>query len=90
MDPTVPLLHVVRGGLLESVHRGAVMVARGNALEHVAGDPSWVVFYRSTSKPLQALVGVTSGAADAFGYTPEELALAAGSHSTRPEHVRTA
>lgn len=90
MDHAVPLLHVLRGGILESVHRGAVMVARGDEVDAVAGDPAWVVFYRSTSKPLQALVGVTSGAADAFGFTSKELALAAGSHSTRPEHVETA
>lgn len=90
MSRAVPLLHVLRGGLLESVHRGAIVVAEGDQLTLVRGDPAWVVFYRSTSKPLQALVGLTSGAADAFGFTPEELALAAGSHSTRPEHVATA
>ncbi len=90
MDRVVPLLHVLRGGLLESVHRGAVVVAEGDEIRLARGDPAWVVYYRSTSKPLQALVGVTSGAADAFGFTPEELALAAGSHSTRPEHVATA
>lgn len=89
MDPAVPLLHVLRGDVLESVHRGAVVVARGGEIELARGDPAWVVFYRSTSKPLQALAGVTSGAADAFGLTDEELAVAAGSHSTRPEHVAT-
>lgn len=87
MNPAVPLLHVTRGDLLESVHRGAFIVIEGERTILQRGDPSWVVYYRSTSKPIQALVGVTSGAADAFGLNPAELALAAGSHSTRPEHL---
>jgi len=90
MERVVPLVHVLRGGVLESVHRGALAVAEGEHLVLTRGEADQVVFYRSTSKPLQALVGVTSGAADAFGLTPQELALAAGSHSTRPEHVATA
>lgn len=90
MERVVPLVHVLRGGILESVHRGAVALAEGGRLVLTRGDPDQVVFYRSTCKPMQALVGVTSGAADAFGLTPQELALAAGSHSTRPEHVTVA
>ena len=70
--------------ILSSVNEPAVALAEGDELTLVHGDPAWVVYYRSTSKPLQALVGVTSGAADAFGFTSEELALAAGSHSTLP------
>ena len=90
MDLAVPLLEVTRGGIMESAHRGAVAVADCERLQFTLGDPSWPVYYRSTSKPIQAIVGITSGAADSFGLTPQEIALAAGSHSTRPEHVEAA
>ena len=42
---------------------------------------------RSSAKPLIAAVVVESGAADAFGFTPEELAVAAGSHSGESFHL---
>lgn len=85
-----PLVRVFRSGHLESVHRGAFVVVEDGRPVLTRGDGTWVSYYRSTSKPLQALVGITSGAADRFDLTPAELALAAGSHSTRPEHVATA
>jgi L-asparaginase II len=44
-------------------------------------------FFRSSSKPLQAIPLVESGAADAFDLAEEELALACGSHSGEPRHV---
>jgi L-asparaginase II len=87
MERSVPLVHVRRGGHDESLHRGFVAVHEGNRLAAVLGDPTTLVFYRSSSKPLQALRGVTSGAADAFDIREEELALATGSHSGAPAHV---
>src|SRR5262245_25060713 len=53
------------------------------------GDVERVVYYRSASKPLQALEVVRCGAADAFGLSPEELAIAAGSHNGEPRHLET-
>jgi L-asparaginase II len=87
MGRSVPLLRVHRGDEHESLHRGALVVVERDRRILVLGDPDWAVLYRSTSKPLQTLVGVTSGAADAYGITPEELALAAGSHNASPEHL---
>src|SRR5262249_59053555 len=49
--------------------------------------PQRVVFYRSASKPIQALELVRCGAADAFGLSSEEVAIAAGSHSAEPRHL---
>jgi L-asparaginase II len=51
------------------------------------GDPEAGAFWRSALKPFQALPVVEDGAAEAFGYGAEHLALACGSHGGRPEHV---
>ena len=52
----MPVIELLRGGTLESVHFGAVAVvdAQGKVLAH-AGDPNRVSFTRSTLKALQAL-----------------------------------
>lgn len=51
------------------------------------GDPGTASFWRSALKPFQALPVVEDGAAAAFGFGPEELALASASHGGREEHV---
>ena len=82
------LVEVTRGDLVECVHRGSVAVVdTSGALRAYAGDPELVTFMRSAAKPLQAMLLVESGAVDAFGLTPAELAVACGSHSGQPEHV---
>ena len=77
-----------RGELVESVHRVSVAVtdARG-ALVAEAGDPGLMTYWRSAAKPFQALPLVQDGAAEAFGLTDEELALACASHSSEPVHL---
>lgn len=90
MQHSVPLVRVRRGGHAESEHRGAVALWDGARLTASLGDPKRLTFYRSSSKPLQALVGVHGGAADAFGIAPRELALATGSHSGDRVHVEAA
>jgi L-asparaginase II len=81
------LVRVTRGGALESSHHGALAVVEGESLVRTRGDVGRLVFYRSTMKPMQAIPLVASGAADRFGLTAAELALAAGSHSGAAEHV---
>ncbi len=85
------LAKVMRGGTLESVHRGMLIVIEGDG-EKVAeiGDSSAVTFWRSAAKALQAIPMITSGAADAFGFTEKEIALACGSHSGEKFHTETA
>lgn len=77
-----------RGGLSESVHavRAAVVDGRKTLLKR--GDVGEPVFMRSSAKPLQALAVVESGAADAYGFTPEELAIVCGSHGADEVHVK--
>lgn len=90
MKSTVPLVRIHRGARLESSHHGVFILLRRDEVLAQGGDPDEIVFYRSASKALQALVAVTSGAADRFGLTPAALALAAGSHSGTALHIRTA
>jgi L-asparaginase II len=82
------LVEVIRGGLVESRHRGAVAVAdAGGALVLGFGDVAAEVFPRSAVKALQALPLVESGAAERYGLGDEELALACASHSGERAHV---
>lgn len=81
------LAEVTRGGQVESVHCGHVAVVTADGmLVAWAGDPGATAWFRSCAKPFQAMPLVTSGAADAFGYTSEELALACASHDGTPRH----
>jgi L-asparaginase II len=80
-----------RGALVESSHAVHVVVAdgRGNVVR-AAGDADLPVFLRSAAKPFQAIALVASGAADRFGLTDAQLALACGSHFGEPAHVAAA
>src|SRR5688572_14856836 len=83
----VPLAHVTRGGEVESVHYGTSAVGnRAGEIEARAGNPDTFAYFRSSAKPLQAVSLIESGAADAFGFTPAELALCCASHLGSPMH----
>lgn len=85
------LVEVLRGGAVESFHRGAVAVAdAAGRLVFSIGDVERPVFPRSAIKVMQALPLVESGAADALGLTGAELALATASHNGEPVHVEGA
>lgn len=90
MDDPV-LVEVMRGGRVESRHRGAIAILDADGAVHTAlGDIGRAVFPRSAVKSIQALPLVESGAADAFGFGKKELALACASHSGEPAHVALA
>ncbi len=82
------LVEVTRGSLVESRHRGAIAVcdAEGRSVFAV-GDVTAPLFPRSAVKALQALPLIEQGAADRFGLSDEELALACASHSGEAAHV---
>jgi L-asparaginase II len=82
------LVEVTRGPIVESYHHGVIAVCdvEGNLIAW-AGDPSTVVYYRSSSKPLQVVPLVESGAADHFGLTDAEIAITCGSHGGEDIHV---
>lgn len=83
-----PLIEVTRGGEIESRHRGflAAVTPNGHLLAQV-GDITTRTHFRSAAKPFQALPIVTTGAADYFQFTAQELAVINGSHSGEPQHV---
>ena len=82
------LVEVFRGALVESRHRGAVVVVDADGATVLAlGDVERAVYPRSAVKPLQALPLVESGAAERYGFGDEELALACASHGGEPTHV---
>lgn len=83
-----PAVAVTRGGIVESEHfiRCAIASPDGAVIASM-GDIDVPTFMRSSAKPLICAVVVESGAADRFGFTDEELAVAAGSHSGEPFHV---
>jgi L-asparaginase II len=86
---TETLVEVIRGGRIESEHRGAIAVvdASGKLIARV-GDVNLTTYLRSSAKPFQLLPLVESGAADRFGFTDQELAIMAGSHSGELGHVQ--
>ena len=83
-----PLVAVRRGPVVESIHRGrAVFCDPAGGVIDATGDPEAYVFARSSAKPFQALPLVLSGAADAFGLTDDELAVACASHNAEEPHL---
>jgi L-asparaginase II len=87
-DPAV-LVESWRGSILESKHRGhiAVVTPKGDVVAY-AGDLSAVTSLRSVAKPFQALTVITEGVDRLFGFTTEELAIIASSHSGEDVHAR--
>jgi L-asparaginase II len=82
------LVELTRGEHVESWHRGAVAIAdAAGGLVWSAGDVERPIFARSALKMLQAIPLVETGAADAFGVSDPELALACASHSGEAFHV---
>ena len=77
------------GDLVESRHRGAVAIADARRAAWCSRLAMWTapVYPRSAVKALQALPLVESGAADAFGLSDEELAVACASHSGDQVHL---
>jgi len=86
----VKLAAVTRSELVESTHYGDAAVADGaGRIIASAGDPERRAYLRSSSKPLQALLVVQTGAADEFEFTDKELAICCASHCGSAEHVQT-
>lgn len=90
-DPPHPVLaRVERGEVVESVHRGSVVVLRPDGSRALAlGDPDAAVFPRSCLKPLQAAGLLRAGLDQVLtpGRDDDLLALAAASHSGEPRHA---
>lgn len=83
------LVEVRRGSITESWHRGHVIAVDpdGNVVAYLGAPETTVTFLRSSAKPFQALPLLTSGAADRFAFTDQEVAMACASHNGEPIHT---
>src|ERR1700755_893260 len=82
------LVEVWRGPIIESRHRGHLIALDRTGTEICSlGSPESVTYLRSSGKAFQALPVVSSGAAERFGFTEREVAIACGSHNGEPIHV---
>lgn len=73
---------------MESQHRVHVAVVdHTGRLVARAGDPDFRTYLRSAAKPFQALPLLEDGAAERFGVSSKELALACASHNSEPYQV---
>lgn len=78
------LARVVRSGVVESTHDGAVAAVRSDGTPvGCDGDVDRPFLIRSAAKPFQLMVAVRHGAALA----PEQLAIGAASHGGQPIHL---
>jgi L-asparaginase len=84
MDPL--RVTVRRGPVVEAVHRVHAVAVQDGRIVDSAGDPGLVTFYRSSSKPIQAL----PLAREREDVTDVELAIACASHRAAPEQVAAA
>jgi L-asparaginase II len=85
------LVDVLRGGFVESRHRGsfAVCDAKG-AIVAQTGDIESPVYPRSAIKAFQCLPLLESGGADHYGLSDDEICLCCSSHNGEEDHVRVA
>ena len=84
------LVEVWRGQIVESRHRGHLSAVDGKGHTVTSlGVPETITYLRSSAKPFQMMPLVTSGAADRFGFTEDEIAVACASHNGEPIHTET-
>ncbi|MGI9391449.1 MAG: asparaginase [Boseongicola sp.] len=86
MPDAVPMVEVIRGDFVESVHFGHAVISRADGRKiETWGDPDIVTLPRSSAKMIQALPLLESGAG--ADLTTQHLALACASHSGERRHV---
>ena len=88
MTSAVPICEIWRGPFLECVHLGhAVICDDSGQIIKSWGDANATLLPRSSSKMIQALPLITSGAAHKYGLTTEQLALSCASHQGAKIHT---
>ena len=81
------LFEEYRADVLECVHYGNICVVDRDGIVASVGTPDWTCFYRSASKPIQALPILLRELDKKYGLTEQETALFSGSHWGDEEHV---
>ncbi|MFN8021558.1 MAG: asparaginase [Acidimicrobiales bacterium] len=86
-DAFVPVAITTRSGFDESVHFGALVVLdRSGDVEFAVGDPTVMIYPRSSNKPMQAVAMVRAG----LQLPPDLLALVCASHDGTERHLEGA
>lgn len=81
---------VTRNNYVESIHYGFICIVNSyGEILYSLGDFRTKIFFRSSAKPIQIIPLIQSGAAEAFHFTPKEIALACASHSGQEVHQQT-
>lgn len=79
-----PVAHLVRGGVIEGIHYGSVVVLGADGeVQFQLGDVEVACYPRSALKPVQAVAMVRAG----LPLDGELLSLAAASHSGEERHL---
>jgi L-asparaginase II len=82
-----PLVAVMRGSYVGSLHRGmAAVVAPDGEVRFAVGRVDQPVFLRSSAKPFQVIPAVLAGGIEQFGLTGPEFAVLCASHHAEPRH----
>ena len=91
MSDSAELVHVLRGPMIEAIHKGdiAVVDAHGDLIAWCGSPRDKKAYWRSSAKPFQAVPIVESGAIDEFGLAENELAQMCASHAGEDIHVST-
>jgi L-asparaginase II len=89
MVSNLPLnVEVVRGNNVESLHEVTALVVNSKGETIMGfGDTARSIYPRSSIKSIQAINIITSGAAEKFAVTDQELALASASHNGETDHI---
>ncbi|MDW3223579.1 MAG: asparaginase [Paracoccaceae bacterium] len=88
MTQAASMVEIWRGDFLESAHSGhAVICDASGDIVQAWGDPEQIVLPRSSSKMIQAIPLIASGAADQARLTTQHLALACASHNGAAIHT---
>lgn len=78
-----------RGGIVENIHIG-IICGVDDQLEsfYQVGDEEHYTYFRSASKPIQALPVFLTDIIEKYGLTEQEAALFTASHRGEPYHIK--
>ncbi len=83
-----PLVYEYRGDLKDLTHFGYLcIVDEQSNVVYSVGDVNADVYYRSASKPIQALPALVRGLHKKYGLSDEEITIFAGSHAGEDFHI---
>jgi L-asparaginase II len=87
MQNAIPMVEIMRGGRVESIHHGYAVICDGQgAVVRAWGDPAAVIYPRSSCKMIQALPLMETGVG--AGLSDRHVALACASHQGAAVHTQ--